>query len=248
MIPVITIYNTTIPKLLLKNQHSFFDKVILVYNSEIDTKKLHLPNNCYVLKNLNKNFVAGALNKGIKFGIKQGHNTFLLLDDDSSFIDEKDILELNKKKIDNEIFQLRNSSDNIKSDITITNGTVITKSVFEKIGCFNEKMGIDLVDVDYFFKVKKNGLSFERTSKIYFNHNLGYYGGKYIVTPNYSSIRYYKQSKNLILLVRNQWRYFPLQISHIILRKLYYFLKIIIFEGSRINNIKFIFKGIRDGF
>jgi len=90
-------------------------------------------------------------------------------------------------------------------------------------------------------------LSFKRTSKIYFNHDLGYYSGKYIITPNYSPFRYYKQSKNLILLVRDQWRYFPLQISHIILRKLYYFLKIIIFESSRINNIKIIFKGIRDG-
>lgn len=248
MIPVITIYNKTIPKLLLKNQHSFFDKVILVYNSEIDTRKLHLPNNCYVLKNLNKNFVAGALNKGIKFGIKQGHNTFLLLDDDSCFIDEKDILELNKKKIDNEIFLLRNSSDNIKSDITITNGTVITKSVFEKIGCFNEKMGIDLVDVDYFFKVKKNGLSFKRTSKIYFNHNLGYYSGKYIVTPNYSSIRYYKQTKNLILLTKKFWTYFPSKISYIIIRKIYYFTKIILFEKNRISNIKFILKGLNDGF
>ena len=54
MIPVITIYNMAIPKLLLEKQHVFFRKVILVYNSEIDTKKLHLPNNCYVLKNLNK--------------------------------------------------------------------------------------------------------------------------------------------------------------------------------------------------
>lgn len=248
MIPVITIYNTTIPKLLLKNQHSFFDKLILIYNSEIDTKKLHLPNNCFVLKNLNKNFVAGALNKGIKFGIKQGHNKFLLLDDDSSFIDEKDILELNKKKIDNEIFQLRNSSDNVKSEITITNGTVITKSVFEKIGCFNEKMGIDLVDVDYFFEVKKNGLSFERTSKIYLEHNLGYYNNRLITTPNYNSFRYYKQAKNLIILTKKHWTYFPSEILYIIIRKIYYFSKIILFEKNRLSKIKFILKGLYDGF
>ena len=247
MIPVITIYNTPVPELLIKNQHSFFDKIVLVYNSEVDIKKIQIPNNCYVLENSNKNFVAGALNKGIKFGIKHGHNTFLLLDEDSSFIDDKDIIELNKKKIDYEIFQLRNNSDKIKSEITITNGTVITKSVFEKIGCFSEEMGIDLVDVEYFFRVKKNGLYFKRTSKIYLNHNLGYYSGKYIITPNYSSFRYYKQSRNLIILARKYMLYFPLQICNIFFRKLYYFLKIIIFEGKRINNIKIIFKGIRDG-
>jgi GT2 family glycosyltransferase len=248
MIPVITIYKTTIPKLLLKNQHSFFDKVILVYNSEIDTKKLHLPNNCYVLKNLNKNFVAGALNKGIKFGIKQGHNTFLLLDDDSSFIDEKDILELNKKKIDNEIFQLRNTSDKLNSEITITNGTVISKRIFDQVGCFSEEMGIDLVDVEYFFRVKKSGFNFLRTSKIYLEHNLGYYNDRLIPTPNYNSFRYYKQTKNLILLTKKFWTYFPSKISYIIIRKIYYFSKIILFEKNRFSNIKFILKGLYDGF
>jgi rhamnosyltransferase len=247
MIPVITIYNSAIPKLLLEKQHMFFERVILVYNSEIDTKELQLPINCYVLKNGNKNFVAGALNKGIMFGIEQGHDNFLLLDDDSSFIREEDIRELHNDKGHNGIFQLRNSSDNIKSSITITNGTVITKGVFEKVGIFNEKMGIDLVDVDYFFRARKAGLDFMRTSKIYFNHNLGYYSGKYIETPNYSPMRYYNQSKNLLLLVSRHWRFFPRQMCHIILRKLYYFFKILVFESDRRTNVKMIFRGIRDG-
>ena len=248
MIPIITVYNKNTPNLITQNQHIFFQKVILVYNSEYNLNNKKFPRNVIALNNSNKYYVAGALNKGIRFAITQGYNTFILLDDDSFFLNEKDIFELQKNQLDNGIYQLRNSSDKLNSEITIINGTVISKRIFDQVGCFSEEMGIDLVDVEYFFRVKKSGFNFLRTSKIYLEHNLGYYNDGLIATPNYNSFRYYKQTKNLILLTKKFWTYFPSKISYIIIRKIYYFTKIILFEKNRISNIKFILKGLNDGF
>lgn len=201
------------------------DKVIICNNSETN---INLGSENIVTFNFNENLgIAKAQNIGMEWAFSNGADFILQLDQDSliasdmvlnlistykklvtlgfspGFVGpvEKDIdsHEINKKrfslgkKIDNDIWAVKE---------TISSGGLIPKHAYSKIGGNDERLFIDLVDIEYCWRLQANGLGVYVTNKATLLHKLG--NGKKEVILNYRiddhpAIRYFYQTRNLLL-------------------------------------------------
>ncbi len=203
------------------------DKVIICNNSETD---INLDIESIITFNFKENLgIAKAQNIGMEWAFSNGADFILQLDQDSlitsnmvmnlvstykkllglglspGFIGpvEQDIdsHEINNKrfstgqKIDNDIWAVKE---------TISSGGLIPKHAYTKIGGNDERLFIDLVDIEFCWRLQANGLGVYVTKKATLLHKLG--NGKKSVMLNYSiddhsAIRYFYQTRNLLLSI-----------------------------------------------
>ena len=201
------------------------DKVIICNNSEMD---INLDIESIITFNFKENLgIAKAQNIGMEWAFSNGADFILQLDQDSliapdmvknlistykkllslglspGFVGpiEQDIdsYEVNKKrfstgqKIDNDIWAVKE---------TISSGGLIPKHAYTKIGGNDERLFIDLVDIEFCWRLQANDLGVYVTKKATLLHKLG--NGKKSVILNYriddhSAIRYFYQTRNLLL-------------------------------------------------
>lgn len=203
------------------------DKIIICNNSKID---IDLGIKDIITFNFNENLgIAKAQNVGMEWAFSNDADFILQLDQDSliapdmvinlvstykkllalgfspGFVGpvEQDIdtHEINKKrfstgkKIDNDIWAVKE---------TISSGGLIPKHAYKKIGGNDERLFIDLVDIEYCWRLQANDLGVYVTKKATLLHKLG--NGKKAVVLNYrvddhSAIRYFYQNRNLLLSI-----------------------------------------------
>lgn len=204
--------------------------------------------------------IAYALNRLFEQAKKDNFEWLLTLDQDSvsfpniianyeKFLDEADSLtSLRKDK-----YFYGNFIDDYKVrnvDYCITSGNLVKIKSWELVGGFNERLFIDMVDIDFCFRMREIGLQIKKINFWGIEHEMGdgsYISlfGKRIFTGNYNSFRKYYISRNMVYVIR-KYR----------LKRHYYSYKriaILLFatllrETNKIEKCKSIIHGFIDGF
>lgn len=244
------VYNT------IAGYKGIVNRVILVDNSSKNNKKLfqklsyvkYIP----LLDNLG---IAYALNKGIK----ESHEKYILTMDQDSSISAELLTEylkfLNQKK-DNTIGAITcqyNTDRNPqkptpgwkKVKLSMQSGTLFKRSIFQKIGYFNEDLFLDVVDYEYFLRMNKAGLQLVRINSAVLDHHpattrilkMGPIRLKYGIA---SPVRYYYQARNLFWTARKY------SDGTLYINLLVKWLKIILLFDNKKKYLQCFSKGIRD--
>ena len=177
-----------------------------------------LNNSKIELRTTGKNeFLAYPFNECIKWSEKQDFTHILTMDQDSGFVDNQ--FEEYKKLIQNNnlddiaIFASTKNNSNklfekmVDIDNAITSGSIYNLKIFNKIGYFSEDFLIYMMDIEYGFRVKKNGFRIVCFPEISLNHEGGYARktSTGLVVSNYSAQSTYYIIRNTLLT----WRLYP---------------------------------------
>lgn len=226
----------------------------------------------HVIKNNQNKGMAKALNQGIDWAEQQGFRWVVTFDQDTEVMDnflETIILSLSQYHTPELIaaiganYIIRNSSHigiSVKSNNyyfetkdVITSGCLLSIDIVRKIGGFDDKLFIDMVDTDICIRARIAGYKILITTKPIMYHSIGnpeirhLFGKKFTVT-NHAPFRRYFIFRNTIYLAKKffwndtKW---SLEMLFTYLPKV--FIKACIFENKKIINMWFIFRGIFDG-
>lgn len=195
----------------IRHYREIVGEVILVDNSEKDNSIMfsgwdYIP----LCKNTG---IAHALNEGIvrihsEYIITMDQDSVLTADIVDAYVDflntsdNSDIGALTCKYNTDRHCE-RKSEGIIDVRLSMQSGTLFKKKVFEQIGYFYEALFIEAVDLEYFLRMKKNGLRLVRVNEAVLDHHpaftvekkFGLFKLKYGVA---SPVRYYYQARNLL--------------------------------------------------
>lgn len=208
---------------------------------------------------LSKNLgIAAALNEICKYAIKEGYGWVLTLDQDSVcpehlisnmqlYVNQNDVAILAPEIV------YRNNEDTFEKKKeeydevawVITSASLTNLSVWDKIGGFDEKLFIDMVDYDYCIRARRAGYRIIRLHTVTLMHELGNLHrkkvfGKTVNVTNHSAFRCYYMARNNIILKRK------LGVGKPVLENCKLIIKILVFEANKGEKLKAVFKGIRD--
>lgn len=191
-------------------------------------------NESFKIINLNKNLgIAGAQNTGIRY-LFNSCDAFIFFDQDSTpcdnFVEKlledvdlnglsifgpihqddqsKDFLPLvNIRKIGFKKSTIAKFSNNLeihKSDIIISSGMMVTKSVFQKIGMMKDSFFIDGVDTEFCLRARSNNIPVRVKSNVIMKHRIGKRSTKFLCFNIYhhSKERVFYQLRNTILYLK----------------------------------------------
>ena len=271
---ILVIYNPD-KNHLLKSLELLFRQtqmVVVCNNSEGD---YHIENDNVIVFNFNRNLgIAKAQNIGMKWAFDNGAAYVLQIDQDSLIDDGMvDALVLTFKKLQkkglnpgligpiehdidtkainkNRYSSGKNVQDEKTWEVaeTISSGCIISKNAYSEVGGNDERLFIDLVDIEYCWRLRSKGFKVYITSDARLYHKLG--NGKRDIIFNYKidshlPIRNYYQTRNLLLSLT--FPHSPLRWKIYVLPRI---LKSIFINslvlGDTVERLRYIFKGIRD--
>lgn len=229
-------------------------------------------NNISIINNNINLGMAKALNQGIEWAIHKNLKWIITFDQDTNIT--KDFIEDMYKVYKNFPFPEKiaaiganyfNYNNNqiaekmeqdklyaIVKDV-ITSGCLVNLDITAKIGGFDEKLFIDMVDTEYCLRARQNGYFILMTAKPLMIHSIGnlkkkrFLNFSFFVT-NHAPFRRYYIFRNTIYLIKKyflfdkSWSF--LMISNYLPKV---FIKACFFEKSKVENFRFIFKGIIHG-
>jgi rhamnosyltransferase len=140
-----------------------------------------------------------------------------------------------------------NSEDFFQADFVISSFSLVPTRTFDKVGFFDEKLFIDLVDSEFSFRCTKYGLLNLVSKNVCFKHEIGdsrgyLFGRSFAIS---SPIRNYYQARNLILVGRDyNWQFY--MISKVSKRFIQVLLSSFI-SGDFFKRFSYFFKGVKDG-
>jgi len=139
----------------------------------------------------------------------------------------------------------------ILSDFLISSGMLVSLSVFERVGMMEEGFFIDNVDLEWCFRARSQGFSLYGVCNAKLQHSLGdqvihFWLGRLVNIYRHSPLRQYYMMRNRILLHRKSYSPLGWAIQDFF-RLLLKFVFIVLFLPQRLENIRMILKGIRDG-
>lgn len=255
IIAIIVVYKPDIV-LLKKNIRklsSQVNNVLIINNSEfIEPGSFE---SVYIINNNNNLGIATALNIGIDFAVKKKFDYALLLDQDSTpddvLVQELErgfhfdhqiamavpqIIYLGTDKRDSNEFEYE------FVDFAITSGSMLNLSLIKQIGYFDDNLFIDCVDFDYCFKIRINNLRIVRVNKAMLYQRLGNmvrynFAGISVYPTNHNYIRRYYITRNRLYIGVKYFHFNKMFLIKNILRIIYEFLLIMIFERDRLKKI-----------
>ncbi|CUO42597.1 glycosyltransferase family 2 protein [Clostridium disporicum] len=216
--------------------------------------------------------IAKALNQGIERAINEEFKWIITMDNDSvatdnmvntmlqayeSIPDKDKVVSLFPKYIDlgineEENYNNQNANENVEFlNAEITSGNLIKADIFNKVGLFEEKLFIDMVDYEFCFRISKLGYKLVRVNNAVLQHNLGNMKvkrilGKNIYYTNHNYIRRYYITRNRFYT----WNKFDDCNFEELYRDKKFFLKdiikIILLEEEKNKKIKMIIRGYID--
>lgn len=269
----IVLYNPDISRWVqcLKAVEPQCEKIYLVDNNSQNISEilqvLENYSSCILIQNRENKGIAAALNQIMQAAEKDGIKWVLTLDDDS--VCDPDLYEKLWQKtntpaagiicpvaVDDKIssfeYELKNEESNCQEiQDCITAGSLTNVSAWRKCGGFDEKMFIDFVDIDYCTCLRKNGYKILQVRDTCVHQQfgnvtrtIGFLGFKLTIF-NYSPLRIYYSVRNQIYYMRKHKGY--ISKANWTLFLIGYIGKRIVFEKNRIESIKAIYKGIKDG-
>ena len=200
-------------------------------------------------------------NRAIQYGLENGFDCLLILDQDSTF--DKHFLDEYKKHLDADFFCLvpflihnnndyeekyptktKNTYDYVKR--SIKSGTLIYLHKLPNDIRFDEDLFIDCVDFDFFKQANKFRLKTLRINSAKLHISLGNISriGPFFLY-NYSPFRLEKQTRDRVIFIRKH----PFSVFSLwlFLFTIFCNAKAILFEKDRLRKIKAIAKGFKEG-
>jgi rhamnosyltransferase len=138
-------------------------------------------------------------------------------------------------------------------EVAMTSGSLLRTQTFAQHGLFVDDLFIDGVDHEYSLRLRRSGMFLEECPDATLLHSPGTpqefrLGGKVLFkTPNYSPIRRYYQTRNNLWLFRHYFRSFPAYCTKLALASVKDFLKILLFESSKLKKLQYFLRGFIDG-
>lgn len=260
----IVLYNPELKRLEENIGHiaSQVDCVLLFDNgsaniNEIEALVRQMPHNISLIKESKNIGIASGLNRLCGYAKKQGYQYVITLDHDS--VCPVDLIKVLSEDLrpdvavvgpnviyrGNESFAVRKSE--VESvDWVITSASLTSLVAWQKIGGFDEKLFIDGVDRDFCIRAKRNGYLILKDYRAELLHELGNLKcrkvfGRTVYVTNHSPLRKYYMVRNVVYLDRKhgEKRRFAVIVKN--------FTKTLLFEDKKIEKIRAMAKGIREG-
>ena len=238
------------------------DHVFLVDNTEekdgLKSVFLDDPNVTYVSDGVNKG-IAKALNLLMELAEEKEYKWLLTLDQDS-VVPEDFISDLMAFAVIDKIAIIapcyidRNSGRQFGYDglveTCITSGSLCLVEAWRSVGGFDEYMFIDMVDHEYCFRLRNADWKIYQTKSIVLNHAVGDSEYKTIFgyeccVMNHSAFRKYYQMRNSIYFDKKRGKFSP---RASLICCVAWSVKVLLWEDDKINKIKAMIKGAKDGF
>lgn len=256
---VVVLYNPNIQVLNNIKNYPKIDQLILVDNSLKNNENLFssiLSGNDVMYKPLFNNFgIAYALNLGIK-SLNDDIDFVITMDQDSNLTSRVISVYRNYILSHDNVYALtpqyktdRNTPKNMyginKVNLSMQSGSLFNVKMFTKIGYFDEKLFLDVVDWEFFLRMRKHGYDLIRCNEAVLVHSPAQTDSKKILFKNIkygvaSPVRYYYQARNLLWVGK---KYNSIKLYTNLLVKL---LKILILFNNKTQYLKYFNKGIRD--
>lgn len=259
---VVVLYNPTLKEIEnINNYTNQVEHVVVIDNSDTNNIKLiHVgvkdQSNVIYIPNMRNLGLAKAFNMGVEILFSKKCEWSLLLDADS--IIPSDIIEkysnvLNQLKTRDKIAVLSpvhlfdRSKNKIyfgcrEIDWSMTSGCLYNNIIFKKQKGFFEELFVDGIDMDYCFKSIANGYTVIECGQIYINHSPA--ETKKILWFKYgiaSPFRYFMQARQLI------WCWYKYHRAEALLIYIYKLFKVIFLFPNKVDYIKEVFDGTREG-
>jgi len=266
ILAVIVTYNPEIGHLksFLERLSRQIDLVLIYDNNSLNLKdiaSIQFPQNVIIHSSpINKGLPA-HYNAAIQYGLENGFNYLLILDQDSNFND--DFLTKYRQNISDESICLvpllvhsnKNYNDTYpertKSEIepvsrSINSGTLLNLKTLPTQLRFDEDLFIDSVDFDFFEKIRKFSFKVLRVNSAKLHISLGNISriGPFFLY-NYSPFRLEKQTRDRVIFLRKH----PVSAFSLwlFLFTIFCDTKAVLFEKERLRKIKAIAKGFKEG-
>lgn len=152
--------------------------------------------------------------------------------------------------IENGIRHSTLSRNAIRKDAMLISSGMLTKvDIFLNIGGNDEGFFIDWVDTDFILRLLQNGYATYAIGNVVLEHSVGKsskrkFLWKTIYPTNHSPEREYYFYRNAILILKKNYKFAKKSIVHSLVSRFIY----IFYEKQKIKELKFMIKGIKDGF
>ncbi|OAV71620.1 rhamnosyltransferase [Bacteroidales bacterium Barb4] len=203
------------------NISSYLDSIdkLIVWDNTPGGSDIYLPDNHKIQRmSLNENVGIGkALNEAVLYAKNNAYTHLLTMDQDSYFKDDdcEKYIETIKKVKQRAIFSpnyiihgkkwYKEQDSILEVETTMTSGSLYLVSIFDEIGLFRDDFFIDVIDGEFSFRAKKNGILTKIIPYTYLIHNLGVEKKKYkflwmfITSNERSPIRSYYIIRNGVI-------------------------------------------------
>jgi rhamnosyltransferase len=251
---------------LIKSLYASVDVILVVDNCSKSKSIINKALKLYRFNLINNNAnlgIAAALNQGMRYAKSNNFEWAATFDQDSVIVGDY-LGSLSEVYLNHNIvgsgaigficpaLLLNKERKKWVQKDPITSGSLISLRAINDIGLFREQFFIDHVDTDFSIRcrLKKYHILVSNIPTLY--HRLGEAELKFIfgfpVHPsNHPPIRWYYHSRNMCFLVRLYLYISPIIVSRAIWNFTKIFFKMVIFEDSKLNKIKYMLVGIWDG-
>ena len=216
-------------------------------------------NNVKILHQGSNIGVAKGLNMALEKAYIENYTWMMTFDQDTSYQDKdidmfmESLIALKDEKIvivsplHNKKFIIDNNENSfVEKDYVMTSANAVNVPMAREVGGYDENLFIDEVDHEFCFRLKENGYSILQNNSIAVNHSLGTSYKYNAKIKLYDPVRLYYMARNYLYLKR---KYYTKFYSFFKTRDRYlfkFFLNQIIYGEQRLENIKMIFKGVKD--
>ena len=219
---------------------------------------------CQLIRNEKNLGIAAALNQIFRQAESEGFQWVLTLDDDSvcdcdmvqkmiPYMEWPDIGIICPTAVDDKMDHEKGKEPEQYSyvDDCITAGSLTSVQAWEKAGCFDEKMFIDFVDIEFCKRLRLAEYQICRVNQTSVHQEYGNIDGSFSVFGKkfykfqYSPLRIYYSVRNQIYYMKKHRKNLNIMAQLMFLTG--YIGKRIFFEGRRKESIKAICRGICDG-
>jgi rhamnosyltransferase len=221
--------------------------------------------------------IAWALNQGVKYAKEKNCDWLLTLDQDSELApdtvknmmaaygalsdEEKEKSSvLGCKYVERQIQCQGDASIGIninpcvpltlfkENNLMVTSGNFVKMSLFEKVGLFEEKLFIDYVDIEFYYRVLKAGFKNLEVQNVFILHEFGKSERKFgFHITNQPPFRRYYIARNCVYFFKEFIFIFPYRALRVLFGgTLGGAAKILLFEKEKLQKYKYILRGIKD--
>lgn len=140
----------------------------------------------------------------------------------------------------------------VRADFLISSGSLIAIATLDQVGTMDASLFIDHVDTEWCFRAQSEGFEVYGVCGAVMHHSLGdrrirLWWGRWRTIPFHQPFRYYYMFRNSVLLWRRP--YLPESWKRADrLRVLYFLLFYGAFSSNRIDNLRMMIKGLKDGY
>lgn len=133
----------------------------------------------------------------------------------------------------------------------ITSGNMVLVELYSKVGGYNESYFVDCLDFEFSLRIRRSGYRIHEVPGALMTHDVGDSSKKLTIINKFytkhSPVRRYYQFRNIILLLKEYGFYSPIFCLKLFLGQIIQFFFLIALEANRMENIRCIFRGLRDG-